>query len=41
MKNAFRSFLLVVTMLMAGTVAYAQVTTASLGGRIVALNFQL
>ena len=35
MKNAFRSFLLVVTMLMAGTVAYSQVTTASLGGRIV------
>ena len=35
MKNAFKSFLLVVTMLMAGTVAYSQVTTASLGGRIV------
>ena len=35
MKNAFRSFLLVVTMLMAGTVSYSQVTTASLGGRIV------
>ncbi len=35
MKNAFKSFLLVVTMLMAGTVAFAQVTTASLGGRIV------
>ena len=35
MKNAFKSFLLVVAMVMAGTVAYAQVTTASLGGRIV------
>ena len=35
MKNAFKSLLLVVTMLMAGTVAFAQVTTASLGGRIV------
>ena len=35
MKNAVKSFLLVVAMLMAGTVAYAQVTTASLGGRIV------
>ena len=35
MKNAFKSLLLVVTMLMAGTVAFAQMTTASLGGRIV------
>ena len=35
MKNALKSLLLVVTMLMAGTVAFAQVTTASLGGRIV------
>ena len=35
MRNAIKSFLLVVTMLMAGTVAFAQVTTASLGGRIV------
>ena len=35
MKNAFKSFLLVIAMLMAGTVAFAQVTTASLGGRIV------
>ena len=35
MKNAFKSFLLVVTMMMAGIVAFAQVTTASLGGRIV------
>ena len=35
MKNAFKSLLLVVTMMIAGTVAFAQVTTASLGGRIV------
>ena len=35
MKNAFKSLLLALTMLMAGTVAFAQVTTASLGGRIV------
>ena len=35
MKNAFKSILLAVTMLIAGTFAYAQVTTASLGGRIV------
>ena len=35
MKNAFKSILLAVTMLIAGTVAFAQVTTASLGGRIV------
>ena len=35
MKNAFKSFLLVITMLMAGMVAFAQVTTSSLGGRIV------
>ena len=35
MKNAFKSILLAVTMMIAGTFAYAQVTTASLGGRIV------
>jgi hypothetical protein len=35
MKKAFKSILLAVTMLIAGTFAYAQVTTASLGGRIV------
>ena len=35
MKNAFKSILLAFTMLIAGTVAFAQVTTASLGGRIV------
>jgi hypothetical protein len=35
MKNAFKSIVLAVTMLIAGTVAFAQVTTASLGGRIV------
>ena len=35
MKNAFKSLLLAVSMLMAGTVVFAQVTTASLGGRIV------
>jgi hypothetical protein len=35
MRNAFKSILLAVTMLIAGTFAYAQVTTASLGGRIV------
>jgi len=35
MKNAFKSFLLAITMMMTGVVAFAQVTTASLGGRIV------
>ena len=35
MKNAFKSLLLAITMMMTGTVAFAQVTTASLGGRIV------
>ena len=35
MKNAFKSIMLAVTMLIAGTVAFAQVTTATLGGRIV------
>ena len=35
MKKAFKSILLAITMLIAGTVAFAQVTTASLGGRIV------
>ncbi len=35
MKNAFKSLLLAISMLMAGSVAFAQVTTASLGGRIV------
>ena len=35
MRNAVKSFLLVVSMMIAGTVAFAQVTTASLGGRIV------
>ena len=35
MKNAFKSLLLAITMMMTGVVAFAQVTTASLGGRIV------
>ena len=35
MRNAVKSFLLVIAMLMAGNVAFAQLTTASLGGRIV------
>ena len=35
MRNAFKSILLAITTMIAGTVAYAQVTTASLGGRIV------
>ena len=35
MKNAFKSLLLALTMLMAGTVAFAQVTTASLGGKVI------
>ena len=35
MRNAFKSILLAVVTMIAGTVAYAQVTTASLGGRIV------
>ena len=35
MMKAFKSILLAVTMMIAGTVAFAQVTTASLGGRIV------
>ena len=35
MRNAFKSILLAVTTLIAGTVAFAQVTTSSLGGRIV------
>ena len=35
MRNAFKSILLAVTALIAGTVAFAQVTTSSLGGRIV------
>ena len=35
MRNAFKSLLLAFTMLIAGTVAYAQVTTSSLSGRVV------
>ena len=35
MRKAFKSMLLAVVTMIAGTVAYAQVTTASLGGRIV------
>ena len=35
MKKAFKSFLLAFTTLIAGTVAYAQVTTSSLSGRVV------
>jgi hypothetical protein len=35
MKNAFKSLLLAFCMMIAGTAAFAQVTTASLGGRIV------
>ena len=35
MRNAFKSLLLAFTTLIAGTVAYAQVTTSSLGGKIV------
>ena len=38
MRNAFKSLLLAFTMLIAGTVAYAQVTTASIGGRITAAD---
>ena len=35
MRNAFKSLLLAFTMMFAGVVAIAQVTTASLGGRVV------
>ncbi|MBR1522393.1 MAG: TonB-dependent receptor [Bacteroidales bacterium] len=35
MRNAFKSILLAFTMMIAGTVAYAQVTTATLTGRVV------
>ncbi len=35
MRNAFKSLLLAFTTLIAGTVAYAQVTTSSLSGRVV------
>ncbi len=35
MRNAFKSLLLAFTSLIAGTVAYAQVTTSSLSGRVV------
>ena len=38
MRNAFKSLLLAFTTLIAGTVAYAQVTTASIGGRISAAD---
>ena len=38
MRNAFKSLLLAFTTLIAGTVAYAQVTTASIGGRITAAD---
>ena len=34
MRNAFKSLLLAFTTLIAGTVAYAQVTTSSLSGII-------
>ena len=34
MRNAFKSIMLAFGMMIAGTVAYAQVTTASLGGKI-------
>ena len=36
MKNIFKHLLLALTMLTAGTVAFAQVTTSSIGGRITA-----
>ena len=38
MRNAFKSLLLAFTTLIAGTVAYAQVTTSSIGGRITAAD---
>jgi outer membrane receptor for ferrienterochelin and colicin len=38
MRNAFKSLLLAFTTLIAGTVAYAQVTTSSLSGRVVDQN---
>ncbi|MBQ7194420.1 MAG: carboxypeptidase regulatory-like domain-containing protein, partial [Bacteroidales bacterium] len=34
MKNAFKSFALAITMLFAGVVAFAQVTTAGIGGHV-------
>ena len=40
MRNAFKSILLAFTTLIAGTVAYAQVTTSSLGGQITDQNGQ-
>ena len=38
MRKAFKSLLLAFTTLIAGTVAYAQVTTSSIGGRITAAD---
>ena len=38
MRNAFKSLMLAFTTLIAGTVAYAQVTTSSLSGRVVDQN---
>ena len=38
MRNAFKSLLLAFTTLIAGTVAYAQVTTSALSGRVVDQN---
>ena len=38
MRKAFKSLLLAFTTLIAGTVAYAQVTTSALGGRVVDQN---
>ena len=38
MKTAFKSLLLAFTMLIAGTVAFAQVTTSALSGRVTESN---
>ena len=38
MKNAFKSFLLAFTTLIAGVSAFAQVTTSTLQGRVVDQN---
>ena len=38
MKNALKGFLLACIAMFAGVVAYAQVTTSSLGGRVVDQN---
>ena len=38
MRKAFKSLLLAFTTLIAGTVAYAQVTTSALSGRVVDQN---